>query len=160
MIYFQLLNMPLSQTLELPQTLLYRVNITAGETETLPLKVFSHISCFYSNCVCNYYWASSSMFSAPNCLCSFSRYRQKRIYFILKVSLEPIGIPFTIHDIISQGRKRTWTRIYPRTLRNFSISTCKLPFTYIHLSLFCSTSICMWSVLNITKYTELKMRRR
>lgn len=136
------------------------MNITTGEAETLSLKVFSHISCFYSKCVCNYYRASSSICNAPNCLCSFSLYRQKRICFILKVSLKPIGIPFTIHDFITQGRKRTWTRIYPRTLRNFSISTYKLRFTYIHLSLFCSTSICMWTVLNITKYTELKMRRK
>lgn len=136
------------------------MNITTGEAETLSLKVFSHIRCFYSNCVCSCYRASSSMLNAPNCLCSLSLYGQKWICIILKVSLEPIGIPFTIHDLISQGHKRTWKRIYPRTLRNFSISTYKLPFTYIYFSLFCSTSICMWTMLHITKHTELKMRRK
>lgn len=71
-----------------------------------------------------------------------------------------MGIPFTIHDLISLDHKRSWNRIYPRTLRNFSISTYKLPLTYKYFSLFCSTSIYMWTMLNITTHTELKIRKK
>lgn len=69
---------------DFPKAYYYRVNLTAGVAWTSSVKVFSPIRCFYSNCFCNYYQASSSMLNATNCLCSLFVYPKENIYIFLK----------------------------------------------------------------------------